>query len=98
MSKLEYNKPEAIKASKEFLKKVIKLQEEYGVSFNSDTGDVYLTYKSSEEDRHWDTIEIGWKGDGSPIKVTEKLKDKEFYKQQALSKLSDEELSALGLK
>ena len=51
----KYNKVEAIAASEEFLEEVAKLQEKHGVSFNSDEGDIYLSFKTSEKDKTWDT-------------------------------------------
>ena len=36
----------------------------------------------------WDILKIGWDGDGSGLKVKEVIKDSEFYKKQALSKLN----------
>ncbi len=66
-----YNKLDAIEASKEFLTEVRMLEEKYGVSFNSDSGDVYLTYKTNEDGKVWDNIKIGWEGDGSGLKVME---------------------------
>lgn len=92
-----YTKNEAIKASKEFLKKVSSLEEEYGLSFNSDTGDIYLSYRTEEDNKYWDTVKIGWKGDGTGLKVFSKVKDDNYYKEKALSKLSEKEKEALGL-
>jgi hypothetical protein len=66
-----YNKSEAIEVSKKFLKEVRLLEEKYGVSFNSDSGDIYLTYKSDEDGKVWDNIKIGWEGDGTGLKVME---------------------------
>lgn len=66
-----YNKSEAIEASKEFLKELQVLEEKYGVSFNSDTGDVYLTYKTNEDGKFWGNIKIGWEGNGTGLKVME---------------------------
>lgn len=94
---MKYTKNEAIEKAKEFIEKVNKLEEEYGLSFNSDEGDdIYLSFKS-KEDKKWDYIKLGWKGDGSGIKVMEVIKDKEYYKKQAISKLTKEEREALGL-
>jgi len=94
----KYSKSEAIKAANNFLKKVKELEKKFGLIFNSDTDDVYLNYKSLEFGKVWDSVKIGWDGDGTGIKVTEIIKDKEYYKNQALSKLSEEEISALDLK
>jgi len=95
--KKKLSKPEAIAASEEFLKEVTKLQGKYGVSFNSDEGDIYLSFKSSEKDKVWDTIDIGWEGDGTGLKVTEIIKDAAYLKEQALAKLSPEERKSLGV-
>lgn len=92
----KYLKVEAIEAAKEFIKKVNKLEEEYGMIFNTDNS-IYLSYQSKEEGKHWDNIKLGWDGDGSPVKVKEVIKDKEYYKQKALKKLDDKEREALGL-
>ncbi len=93
----KYSKNEAIESAKEFIKKVNALEKAYGIKFNSDTGDIYLSYKLKEGDRIWDSVKIGWAGDGSGLKVTEIVKDSDYYKQQAISKLSKEEIEALGL-
>ena len=93
----KYSKAEAIENAKAFIKKVNELEEEFGFTFNSDTGDIYLSYKTKEEIPIWDSVRIGWAGDGSGLKVTEIVKDSNYYKQQALSKLSKEEIEALGL-
>lgn len=93
---MEYSKDEAIKVSNDFIKEVNELEKKYSMTFNSDTGDVYLTFKSSEEGKYWDTISLGWDGDGTGIKVTEKYKN-ESIRVKALSKLTDEERKILGL-
>ena len=93
----KYSKNEAIEASKEFIKKVNDLEKEYGISFNSDKGDIYLSYQAKDGSYKWDSVKIGWVGDGSGLKVTEIVKDSDYYKKQALSKLSKEEIEALGL-
>ncbi len=67
---MKYTKKEAIDVSNEFIKEVNKLEKKYSMTFNSDTGDVYLSYKTKEKDK-WDTISVGWDGDGSGIKVIE---------------------------
>ena len=93
----KYSKNEAIEASNEFTKKVNDLEKEFGVKIGSDTGDIYLSYKTIEGVPYWGTVKIGWVGDGSGLKVTEIVKDSDYYKKQALSKLSKEEIEALGL-
>ncbi len=93
----KYSKVEAIENAKEFIKKVNELEKEFGLTFNSDTSDIYLSYKTKEEVPFWGSVKIGWIGDGSGLKVTEIIKDSDYYKQQALSKLSKKEIEALGL-
>lgn len=93
---MEYSKEEAIKIANDFINEVNLLEKKYNMSFNSDTGDVYLSFKTTEKDKVWDSISLGWDGDGSGLKVTQKIKDIEKIKEQALSKLSDEERNALG--
>ena len=90
-----YTKEEAINNAKLFLSEVKELEDKYAMSFNSDTGDIYLSYKSSEENKHWDNVNIGWVGDGTELKVLEKTEaDK---KAEALAKLSHEDRKVLGL-
>jgi hypothetical protein len=96
----KYNKTEAVAASVEFLKELAVLQDKHGVSINSDEGDIYLTYKrepTSEDFHIWGTIDIGWEGDGTGLKVTEVIKDEAYRKKQALAKLSPEDRKTLGL-
>ena len=94
----KFTKEEAIIAADAFLKEVIELQNKHGLSFNSDDGDIYLSFKvKNPTGNHWDHVNIGWTGDGSDLRVTEVIKDDEYYKKQALEKLSPEELKALGL-
>lgn len=93
---MEYSKAEAIRISNDFIKEVNELEKKYGMKFNSDTGDVYLTFKTTEDDKYWDTISLGWNGDGTGIKVIEKPKS-EKIREKALSKLTDEERRELGL-
>ena len=88
-----FSKREAILKAEDFLTEVKKLQDKYSLSFNSDTGDIYLSFKSSED--KWDYINIGWEGDGTGMKVMEKTE--EDIREEALSKLSDEEKKSLGL-
>lgn len=94
---MKYTKKEAIEKANEFIKEVNELERKYNMTFNSDTGDVYLTFETSEGNKVWDYVKLGWEGNGSGIKVTEKSKiDK--IKENALSKLTDEEKEVLGLK
>lgn len=93
--KKKFNKEEATNKAEEFLAEVRKLEEKHSITFNSDTGDIYLTYKSSKEGLHWGAIKIGWAGDGTGLKVMEKTK--EDKRQEALSKLSEEDKKVLGL-
>ena len=97
-TKIKYSKSEAIEATNDFLKKVSELEKEFGLSINSDTGDIYISYKTKIGKPYWDTVKIGWKGDGTGLKVTEVIKDKEFFRQQGLAKLNEDEIKALGLK
>lgn len=94
---MEYSKEEALKKAKEFISEVNELEKKYNMSFSSDTGDVYLSFKTKEPFVVWDTISLGWDGDGSGIKVTEEAKMKERIKEQALNKLTAEEREVLGL-
>lgn len=94
---MKYSKEEAIKIANDFIKEVNSLEKKYNMTFNSDTGDVYFSFKTTEKDKVWDTISLGWDGDGSCIKVVEMIKQNEKLKEQALSKLTDEERKALGL-
>ena len=97
--KVYTTKKDAAKAATKFLKEVSMIEEKYGFSFNSDTGDIYLSFRNQNKDVSlWDTISLGWDGDGSGIKVTEKIKDKNYYRQKALNKLSKKEREALNLK
>lgn len=90
-----YTKEEAINNSKLFIEELLKLQEKYSLRIASDTGDVYISYQSSDTNRVWGNIKIGWEGDGSNLKVIEKTKEDKII--EALSKLSDEEKKLLGL-
>lgn len=92
-----YSKEEAREAAIEFIAKVNKLEKEYGLSFNSDEADIYLSYKSKKEGKSWEAVDLGWIGDGTGIKVVEPLRDKSYHKEQALAKLSKEEKEALGI-
>ena len=57
-----------------------------------------LSFKSNDDDKVWDSISLGWKGDGSGISVIEEIKIKEKIRQSALDKLTEEERELLGLK
>lgn len=94
---MKYSKEEAIKKAIDFIDEVQALEKKYNMSFNSDTGDIYLSYKSTGRDKVWDTISLGWDGDGSGLKVIEKEKIKAKLRSKALSKLTSEEREALGL-
>jgi len=94
---MKYSKEEAIEIAKDFIKEVNSLEQKYNMIFSSDTGDVYLSFKTTEEGRCWDSISLGWDGDGTSIKVIEESKIKEKLKEQALAKLTDEEREALGV-
>lgn len=94
---MKYTKEEAIEAANNFISEVNKLEDKYNLTFNSDTGDIYLSFKTKEKDKVWDNISLGWDGNGSGIKVIEEFKIKEKIKEQALSKLTDEERKVLGL-
>ncbi len=97
-----FTKEQAIDNAELFLVEVKKLEEKFSMSFNSDTGDIYLSYKPYEgvdleynKRKHWDTVKIGWIGDGTGIRVMEKKED--YKKVIALAKLTDEEKELLGL-
>jgi hypothetical protein len=93
---MKYTKKEAIVIANEFITEVNKLEKKYNMTFNSDTGDVYLSFKSNDDGKVWDSISLGWKGDGSGISVIEEIKIKEKIRQ-ALDKLTYEERELLGL-
>lgn len=98
---MKYTKEEAIKVANDFITEVNKLEKKYNITFNSDTGDVYFTFKTKvnfcQYHLVWNTISLGWSGDGSGIKVIEESYNNEKLKEQAISKLSKEEREALGL-
>jgi hypothetical protein len=94
---MKYSKEKAINIANDFISDVNKLEKKYGMTFNSDTGDIYLSFKTTEKDKVWDTISLGWDGDGSGMKVIETTKMKQKIREQALSKLTDEERDVLGL-
>lgn len=93
---MKYSKEEAIKMANNFIKEINRLEKKYNMSLNSDTGDIYLSFKTTEKNKVWDSISLGWHGDGSSIKVIEEIKMKEKLREQALSKLSFEERDALN--
>lgn len=92
---MKYNKQEAILIAKEFIAEVNKLEQKYKMNFNSDTGDIYLSYQSNEDGKYWDSISLG--GEESIIEVVEEIRIKEKLKEQALAKLTIEERDALGI-
>ena len=94
---MKYTKQEAIQAATDFIKEVNKLEIKYSMTFNSDSGDIYFSFRSKDDEKIWDTISLGWVGDGSGIKVMEKIKNKEKLRQSALSKLTDDEKEALDI-
>lgn len=92
---MEYTKDDAIDASKKFIEEVRAIEEKYDISFNSDTGDIYLSYKKCNPVGNiWDSIKIGWIGDGSGLTVISEKIDK---KKEALAKLTEEDKEILGL-
>ena len=96
----KFTKIEAVDAGREFLRELHNLENKHGLKINTDEADLYLSFKKKNPascENIWDNIDIGWKGDGSGLQVTEVIKDDEYYKKQALDKLSPEEKSALGL-
>lgn len=94
---MKYSKEKAIKIANDFINEVNRLEKKYNMTFNSDTGDICFSFKTTEKDKVWDRISLGWDGDGSGIKVIEHTKLKEKIREQALSKLTDEERDVLGL-
>jgi hypothetical protein len=94
---MKYTKNEAIIIANEFIQEVNKLEKKYNMKFNSDTGDIYFSFESTENGKYWDTISLGWNGDNSGIKVIEAFNEKEKLKQSAIAKLTDEERKALGI-
>ena len=91
---MQYTKEEATVVANKFITELLLLQIKYGLTLNSDTGDVYFSYKSSEG-KVWDSIPLGWDGDGTGIKVKED--SAENIRQSALAKLSKIEREALGV-
>ena len=69
---MKYSKEEAIKIANDFISEINQLEKKFNMSFNSDNN-VYFSFKTNEKDKYWDTISLGWDGDGTPIKVIEKL-------------------------
>lgn len=95
---MEYNKQEAILIAIEFMDEVNKLEKKYNMSFSSDTGDIYLQYKTNEKIfRVWDTIDLGWIDGQKGLKVIENHNNDDKIREIALSKLSDKEKEVLGL-
>jgi hypothetical protein len=95
--KKTYTKEEAIQHAEKFLAEVRKLEEQYSLSFNSDTGDVYLSFKKNHTGSdQWGHVKVGWEGDGTGLKVMSKKKTDKVA--EALSKLSEEDKKVLGLK
>jgi hypothetical protein len=72
---MKYNKEEAIKNAKDFIKEVKSLEEKYNMTFDSDTGDIYISYKTTEKGKFWDSISLDWDDSGLTVKeVKKKLK------------------------
>jgi len=94
---MRYTKNEAIQIAKNFLEEIKKIEKEYNMFFNSDTGDIYLSFETKKESSNWVTISIVWIGDGTGLIVTESIKDQEYYRKKALKKLSRKEKESLGL-
>lgn len=92
----KFTKQEAIDNAEKFLAEVRELEKKYSTSFNSDTGDIYLTHKSSEKGEHWGNVKIGWEGDGTGLKVMEKSRA-DLSRKIALAKLTKADRVALGL-
>ena len=94
----KYTKNEAIIKSNEFIKDLIVIQEKYGMTINTDHN-IYLSFLEKDKDGYvqYGSVDVGWEGDGTPIKVLDVIKDTEYHRKSALSKLSGDELSALGL-
>jgi len=93
---MKYSKEEALKVANDFINEVNLLEKKYNMTFNSDTGDIYFSFKTSEKDKIWDHIDLGWIGDGSGIRIIHKTKE-EKIKEEALSRLTNEERKVLGL-
>jgi hypothetical protein len=66
---MKYTKKEAIVIANKFINEVNKLEKKYNMTFNSDTGDVYFSFKSKDDFKVWDNVSLGWDGDGGGIKV-----------------------------
>jgi hypothetical protein len=92
-----YTKKEAIKVAHEFICELNKLGKKYDMFFNSDTNNAYLSFKTKETGKVWDSISVSWYGDGSGLQVIEEEKIKEKLIEQALAKLTEDERNALGL-
>ncbi len=94
METTNYSKEKAILIANEFVKGIHFLQKKYNMKLNSDCN-LHLSYYNNEKPTYRESIKIGWEGDGSDLKVLEKTK--EHLRQQALSKLTNEEKEVLGL-
>lgn len=90
---MAYTKEEAIKIAKDFLQEVHQLEKKYGMSFNSDTGDIYLSFQILGSDKIWDSVQLDW--DGGKMIIIEKTKEE--LRKEALSKLTPEDIEILGL-
>jgi len=86
----EFTQDEAIKSSRIFLKEVRELSKKHGLTFNSDTGDIYLSFKKADpgEGNHWGYVRVGWKGDGTGICVTDKIVSE--VREEKLAKINKE--------
>ena len=87
-----YEKQNAIRVAKQFIEEVRKLESKFSFSFNSDSGDIYLSYRTAEKGKVWDKISIDWID--TKLSVTEKTNAEII--DEALSKLTEEERKALG--
>ncbi len=91
-----YTKEEAIQNAEVFLAEVKALEEKHAMSFNSDTGDIYLSFKKNHTGSdQWGSVKIGWKGNGTGLIVKENTEEDKI--QIALSKLSEDDIKSLGL-
>jgi hypothetical protein len=72
---MKYTKEQAILVANTFIKEMNVLEKKHNMSIGSDSGDIYLSFKieSNDEMKIWDTVSLGWDGDGSGIKVTEEI-------------------------
>lgn len=58
-------KEEANKNANLFLKDIFALEKKYNMSLNSDTGDIYFSFKN--ELNRWDSIKIVWSDSGKTV-------------------------------